>query len=70
MAEDAYRRLVEDGESQCVIISGESGAGKTVSAKLILSYVTAVSPNNSAAIPSSSRPAPAASSYHSIIPAF
>lgn len=36
-----------------MIISGESGAGKTVSAKLILSYVTAVSPNNSAAVASS-----------------
>ncbi|GAM23577.1 hypothetical protein SAMD00019534_067520 [Acytostelium subglobosum LB1] len=47
LAERAYRRLVDDNESQCVIISGESGAGKTVSAKLILQYVTAVSPNNS-----------------------
>merc|ERR1712137_306425 len=44
LAERAYRRLVDDGESQCVIISGESGAGKTVAAKLILNYITAVSP--------------------------
>ncbi|EGC40024.1 hypothetical protein DICPUDRAFT_25874 [Dictyostelium purpureum] len=47
LAERAYRRMVDENESQCVIISGESGAGKTVSAKLILQYVTAVSPNNS-----------------------
>ncbi|KYQ92809.1 myosin IK [Tieghemostelium lacteum] len=47
LAERAFRRLVDDGESQCVIISGESGAGKTVSAKLLLQYITAVSPNNS-----------------------
>jgi len=40
-----YRRLSEENESQCVIISGESGAGKTVGAKLILQYITAVSPN-------------------------
>jgi len=45
LAERAYRRLVDDGDSQCVIISGESGAGKTVAAKLILNYITAVSPS-------------------------
>ena len=40
LAERMYRRLAEESESQCVIISGESGAGKTVAAKLILQYVT------------------------------
>ena len=45
LAERAYRRLVDDKESQCVIISGESGAGKTVAAKLILNYITTVSPS-------------------------
>jgi hypothetical protein len=48
LAEKAYRRLADDKESQCVIISGESGAGKTVSAKLILQYITAVSPGGQA----------------------
>jgi len=47
LAERAYRRLVDEKESQCVIISGESGAGKTVAAKLILNYITAVSPGGS-----------------------
>lgn len=28
LAERAYRRLVDDKENQCVIISGESGAGE------------------------------------------
>ena len=46
LAEKAYRRLVDDGDSQAVIISGESGAGKTVAAKLILKYITAVSPGS------------------------
>ncbi len=43
LAEQAYRALVNEGESQSVIISGESGAGKTESAKLLLKYITSVS---------------------------
>lgn len=35
--------MVIDNENQCVIISGESGAGKTVEAKYIMSYVSRVS---------------------------
>jgi myosin-1 len=53
LAERAYRRLVDDKESQCVIISGESGAGKTVAAKLILNYITTVSPGGSTSISNS-----------------
>uniref|UniRef100_A0A3Q3F8T8 Osteoclast-stimulating factor 1 n=1 Tax=Labrus bergylta TaxID=56723 RepID=A0A3Q3F8T8_9LABR len=35
--------MMIDSENQCVIISGESGAGKTVAAKYIMSYVSKVS---------------------------
>jgi myosin heavy subunit len=45
LAEQAYRLMVSDGSSQAVIISGESGAGKTEAAKLILNYIAAVSGN-------------------------
>ena len=38
-----YRNMVIDHENQCVIISGESGAGKTVAAVCIMKYLTHVS---------------------------
>lgn len=38
-----YRNMMIDRENQCVIISGESGAGKTVAAKYIMSYITRIS---------------------------
>ncbi|XP_048418708.1 unconventional myosin-Ie isoform X1 [Stegostoma tigrinum] len=43
LADNMYRNMIIDGENQCVIISGESGAGKTVAAKYIMSYVSRVS---------------------------
>ncbi|KJH47424.1 myosin head [Dictyocaulus viviparus] len=43
LADNMYRNMLIDNESQCVIISGESGAGKTVSAKYIMSYISRIS---------------------------
>lgn len=43
LADNMYRNMVIDSEKQCVIISGESGAGKTVAAKYIMSYIAQVS---------------------------
>ncbi|TNN02035.1 hypothetical protein fugu_009522 [Takifugu bimaculatus] len=40
LADNMYRNMMIDSENQCVIISGESGAGKTVAAKYIMSYVS------------------------------
>ena len=45
IAEGMFSNMLIDSEKQCVIISGESGAGKTVSAKLIMSYVGEVNNN-------------------------
>lgn len=42
VAEDMFSNMLIDSEKQCVIISGESGAGKTVSAKFIMSYIAEV----------------------------
>ncbi|XP_021935115.1 unconventional myosin-Ie-like [Zootermopsis nevadensis] len=43
LADNMYRNLLIDNENQCVIISGESGAGKTVAAKYIMSYIARIS---------------------------
>nr|CAB3264157.1 unconventional myosin-If [Phallusia mammillata] len=43
LADDMYRNMLIDMENQCVIISGESGAGKTVAAKFIMAYISKVS---------------------------
>ncbi|XP_063601194.1 unconventional myosin-Ie-like [Penaeus indicus] len=43
IADTMYRNMLIDSDSQCVIISGESGAGKTVSAKFIMTYITRIS---------------------------
>ncbi|KAJ3021050.1 Unconventional myosin-Ie [Thoreauomyces humboldtii] len=43
VADKMFQSMITDEENQCVIISGESGAGKTESAKLIMNYIAAVS---------------------------
>ncbi|CCE64128.1 hypothetical protein TPHA_0G02880 [Tetrapisispora phaffii CBS 4417] len=45
-----YYNLKAYNESQCVIISGESGAGKTEAAKRIMQYIAAASDTNSESI--------------------
>ncbi|XP_061634647.1 unconventional myosin-If [Phyllopteryx taeniolatus] len=43
LTDNVYRNMMIEGENQCVIISGESGAGKTVAAKYIMGYISKVS---------------------------
>jgi myosin-1 len=56
VAEGAYRNMIGEEEKQCVIISGESGAGKTEASKQIQNYIAAVSSSGvggSSRVPSS-----------------
>lgn len=43
VADQVYRQLMQEGKPQCVIISGESGAGKTEASKKILQYIASAS---------------------------
>ncbi|KAI8369799.1 P-loop containing nucleoside triphosphate hydrolase protein [Choanephora cucurbitarum] len=43
IAEASYHHMNSYKENQCIIISGESGAGKTEAAKRIMQYIAAVS---------------------------
>uniref|UniRef100_A0A8C8H111 Unconventional myosin-Ib n=1 Tax=Oncorhynchus tshawytscha TaxID=74940 RepID=A0A8C8H111_ONCTS len=40
--DEAYRSLRDQDKDQCILITGESGAGKTEASKLVMSYVAAV----------------------------
>uniref|UniRef100_A0A8C2GVH8 Unconventional myosin-Ib n=1 Tax=Cyprinus carpio TaxID=7962 RepID=A0A8C2GVH8_CYPCA len=42
LADEAYRSLREQDKDQCILITGESGAGKTEASKFVMSYVAAV----------------------------
>lgn len=47
IAEEAFADMIRDSKNQTIVVSGESGAGKTVSAKYIMRYfATRESPDN------------------------
>ncbi|XP_014393320.1 PREDICTED: unconventional myosin-Vc [Myotis brandtii] len=47
VAEEAYKQMARNNKNQSIIVSGESGAGKTVSARYAMRYFATVSKSNS-----------------------
>lgn len=47
IGDTAFQELTRETRDQCIVISGESGAGKTESTKLILQYLAAISEKHS-----------------------
>ncbi|XP_071244854.1 unconventional myosin-X-like [Salvelinus alpinus] len=52
VANECYRCLWKRHDSQCVLISGESGAGKTESTKLLLQFLSVMSQKSAGTAPS------------------
>uniref|UniRef100_A0A8C7XEM2 Myosin X, like 1 n=1 Tax=Oryzias sinensis TaxID=183150 RepID=A0A8C7XEM2_9TELE len=52
VANECYRCIWKRHDNQCVLISGESGAGKTESTKLLLQFLSVMSQNSAGTPPS------------------
>lgn len=50
IADAAYNRMLQNKHDECIVISGESGSGKTESTKLILHHLTALSHKTKATV--------------------
>lgn len=46
VAERAYRTMVSDLSNECVVITGESGSGKTEASKKVMEYIAAMNSSN------------------------
>jgi myosin protein heavy chain len=49
MADEAFRNMVDENENQSILVTGESGAGKTENTKKVIQYLAAVAHSQSPA---------------------
>lgn len=49
VADEAFRSLVDEGENQSILVTGESGAGKTENTKKVIQYLAAVATSDTPA---------------------
>ena len=49
MADEAFRNMVDENENQSILVTGESGAGKTENTKKVIQYLAAVAQSQSPA---------------------
>lgn len=49
MADEAFRNLIDEGENQSILVTGESGAGKTENTKKVIQFLAAVAHSDSSA---------------------
>lgn len=49
IADEAFRNLVDEGENQSILVTGESGAGKTENTKKVIQYLAAVATSDTPA---------------------
>ncbi|KAI9801053.1 MAG: hypothetical protein M1833_002921 [Piccolia ochrophora] len=50
MADEAFRNLVDEGQNQSILVTGESGAGKTENTKKVIQYLAAVASTDPSSI--------------------